>query len=719
MNKHCIYVLMAGFFGLYAQDGEVHDTSNAGMHAQLEDVIIQDTKSNYKVEDPSQSLRVTTPLLELPQNVQVITSDLLRSQQTFDIMDGITRNVSGVQRLDQWESYAYINMRGSHVTSFRNGMSAQMPWGPLAEDMSMVDRIEFVKGPAGFMMTTGEPAGFYNVVTKKPTGKQKGEVGFSYGSFDTYRVTTDLDGKLSKNGRLLYRVNLMGSSKGSHRPYEYSNRYSIVPVLKYLINDKTSITAEYTHQFLESNPLGTSYVFSRKGFGDLPRNFTTAEANLAPNKMLDRSFMALFEHQINTNWKLTAQAAYYQYDQTGQSMWPTGFTTVGPDSNNLFQRSIGIWDALGINRNSQLFVNGKFKTGAIEHNVLGGLDLSFKDYFADWSKSGALGDSTFNIYAPKYGTIAADKIPVWDRSLSIRERGVRYTTGANSLYFQDQLGFFNNKLKLTLAGRYTTLRTINPYSGTSSDSKFTPRVGVNYLITKSTAVYALYDQAFLASYGTDFQGKPFKPVVASNIEVGFKKDWFNKKWNSTVSIYQITKENVLTPDLAHEIVAGQYFNKQSGQSRSKGIEFDITGQLIKNLDVVINYAINNNEITKDTHKEEVGKRLPGSSKHLHNTWLTYKLSRGAVSGLSFSLGYQMISGRSNWTVFKENNKMLPDYFRLDGGIGYQKDKFSVNLLVNNLLDQYLYSGGYDDWSKYYYWQSEAGRNFRLNVTYKF
>ena len=57
-------------------------------------------------------------------------------------------------------------------------------WGPLTEDMSFVDHIEFVKGPAGFMLANGDPSGLYNVVTKKPTGQTKGEVSFTLGSFD-------------------------------------------------------------------------------------------------------------------------------------------------------------------------------------------------------------------------------------------------------------------------------------------------------------------------------------------------------------------------------------------------------------------------------------------------------------------------------------------------------------------------------------------------------
>jgi iron complex outermembrane receptor protein len=56
---------------------------------------------------------------------------------------------------------------------------------------------------------------------------------------------------------------------------------------------------------------------------------------------------------------------------------------------------------------------------------------------------------------------------------------------------------------------------------------------------------------------------------------------------------------------------------------------------------------------------------------------------------------------------------------LDGGVSYQKNKVSVNLVVNNILNKYLYSGGYYSYSDMYYWQTEAGTNMRLSVGYKF
>src|SRR5690606_7913677 len=40
---------------------------------QLQEVIVSANRSNYKADNPSASLRLAEPLLEIPQNVQVIT----------------------------------------------------------------------------------------------------------------------------------------------------------------------------------------------------------------------------------------------------------------------------------------------------------------------------------------------------------------------------------------------------------------------------------------------------------------------------------------------------------------------------------------------------------------------------------------------------------------------------------------------------------------------
>ncbi len=68
--------------------------------------------------------------------------------------------------IEHWGNFARINMRGFRIPPFRNGMNVLSTWGPMAEDLALVDRIEVVKGPSAFMLSSGEPGGLYNVVTK-------------------------------------------------------------------------------------------------------------------------------------------------------------------------------------------------------------------------------------------------------------------------------------------------------------------------------------------------------------------------------------------------------------------------------------------------------------------------------------------------------------------------------------------------------------------------
>lgn len=675
---------------------------------QLTEVVIVGGNS-YKEDVPSPSLRLQTPLLETAQNIQVITSKVLADQQVFDMLEGVSRNVSGVTKLEHWDNYARLNMRGSRVAAFRNGMNIQSTWGPLAEDMSMVERIEFIKGPAGFMMANGEPSGFYNVVTKKPTGITKGAATLTLGSFDTYRATTDLDGKLSKDGKLLYRLNLMGQLKGSHRDFEFNNRYTIAPVIKYQFDEKTSLTAEYTYQYAQMSAIGSAYVFSANGYGDVPRNSTTAEPNLDPSNINDHSVYLILDHKINDKWKLTGQLAYFNYQQVGSSLWADSVETNGD-----LYRYTSIWDASSESKFGQFFVNGDIKTGSIAHRILAGLDIGTKRYIADWNQSFPLQSAEFapfNIYNPKH-SLSNSLLPKFDRSKSLRQRagGNILSQSYSGVYLQDELGFWENKVRLTLAGRVTSAKD-SEYGVGTDETVFTPRIGISGSLNKETTVYALYDQAFVPQVGIDFYGKQFDPITGNNVEAGLKKDWLGGRWNSTVSVYRIIKNNVLVDDLEHI-----NFSLQLGQTTTKGVEVDVRGEVLPGLNLTLNYAYTDSEVTEEYNAKNSGV-VPGFAKHLTNGWLSYRVRKGLLQGVGVSAGYQWQLDRTTWSLNAENQKALPDYFRLDGAISWQKAQFSIALNVNNILNEYLYSGSaYDG---FYYWQTEAQRNFRLSLGYKF
>ncbi|MDN3671043.1 TonB-dependent receptor [Echinicola jeungdonensis] len=700
--------------------GEKIQVSNISLkedQKELGEVTVMGARSEYKVDKPSSSLRLSQPLIETPQNIQVVTDEVLQVQQVIDMSDGVLRNVSGASRLEHWGNlYARVNMRGSRAAAFRNGMNVTSNWGPLNEDMSFVSHVEFVKGPAGFMMSNGEPSGIYNVVTKKPTGETKGAVNLTMGSFDLYRGTLDLDGKLNKSGKLLYRLNLMGQTQNSFQDYTFTNRYSIAPVVSYQLDDKTLLTLEYAYQHVKMSNVGSAYVFSTEGYGGFDQSFTIAEPGLDPTKIDDHSVMANLQHQINENWKVTGQLAYFNSNQVGSSLWLNYIDEAG----NMI-RNASIWDAIMESAFGQFYVNGEAMTGAVKHSILAGLDMGTKEYIADWSQGHALDseEAYFNTNNPVYGN-PANGLPQFDRSRSLRQRAnnTAITQSYSGIYVQDELGFFNNDLRLTLAGRYTYVKE-NSYGSTLDESQVTPRVGLSYSIDNQTSAYVLYDQSFVPQTGVLRSGEKPKPITGNNIEFGFKRDFMDGKWSTSLSLYRILKNNQLVPEpqsLDDESNDTQY-SIQLGQTRTQGIEFDARGELMPGLVVITNYAYTDSEISKDTREERVGNVVPGFAKHLANGWLTYSLQNGALKGFGISGGFTYMADRSTWNWPGDNKKALPDYFKLDGGISWENKKLCIRANVYNVLNKYLLSGS--AYSSYYYYQAQAPRNARLSVGFKF
>jgi iron complex outermembrane receptor protein len=63
--------------------------------------------------------------------------------------------------------------------------------------------------------------------------------------------------------------------------------------------------------------------------------------------------------------------------------------------------------------------------------------------------------------------------------------------------------------------------------------------------------------------------------------------------------------------------------------------------------------------------------------------------------------------------------MLDDYFKLDAGAFWEKDKVRITANVFNVLDEYLFTGSWYAYLNAYYWQTDAPRNIRLSISYKF
>jgi len=675
----------------------------------------------YLIKDLSKTLRMNTPLLNLPQNIQEIGKEVIADQAVINLSDGITRNVSGVIRQEISNNLGpFLFMRGGLVSTLRNGIDLTPIYrGPVPEDAAIIERIEFIKGPSLFMNSIGDPAGTFNVVTKQPTGTTHYSANAMLGSYNFYRAAVDLDGVLDKKGKLQYRLNSMGMKSDGFVKYDFNDRFLISPVLKYQINEQNDITGEYTYQKF-SYGLMSPIVMTPNGFGTLPGDFTISDPSLNGYKPTDQNINLTYHHTFNENWSFTVKGGFMQNDNAGAYLWVTGVNKANPQ---VLLRNPKYDLTRAIVFSEQAYINGSVKTGVFSHQLLAGIDVNQKRFLADsyieYDKQadGSLTYYPLDVNNPVYGV----SVPNYADPRDVSDGNTKQTINYTSLYALDEITFLDNKLKLTFGSRFTTAQTHNEISGTisnSSNSVFTPRMGLSYSINKELSFYYLTDKTFTPQAGTTAPlangtgSTAVDPKTGLLHEAGLKKDWFGGKWNTTLSVYYMKRKGVLAADPDNSA-----YYTQIGESRSQGIDFDLKGRIVKGLNAVINYAYNDSKVVNDVNKSLIGANTPLFVKHIQNTWLTYDFPFQVMEGFGVSMGYQYLNGRGGRYATATSYR-IPDYFKVDGGLRWSDKKITVNMIVNNLLNKKLIG---TPWLRngLYYWIPQAPANLRFSVGYNF
>ena len=149
----------------------------------------------------------------------------------------------------------------------------------------------------------------------------------------------------------------------------------------------------------------------------------------------------------------------------------------------------------------------------------------------------------------------------------------------------------------------------NPANKTE-DQAFSPRVGLVYQPLPWLALYGSYVESFGSeNSGLSRTGEAFKPETGTQYEAGLKTELLDRRLSATLAFYHLTKQNVLTPD-----PVDPNFSVQTGEARSQGIEFDLSGEITPSWSVIASYTFTEAEITKSSFGDE-GNRLPGVPEH--------------------------------------------------------------------------------------------------------
>ncbi|MDB5879363.1 MAG: TonB-dependent siderophore receptor, partial [Variovorax sp.] len=248
----------------------------------------------------------------------------------------------------------------------------------------------------------------------------------------------------------------------------------------------------------------------------------------------------------------------------------------------------------------QAELQGVVKTGPVEHELLFGIE-SFRfdmDTLMLRANPTTAAPYAINIYNPVYGQ--AQPIPLANTDTREKQRNTAfYVQDAIKLSPQWRLiaGLRADNYDQSLLNRRTGALAEQEPSSTS------PRIGLSWLPDAQWTVYANVGRSFRPNVGSDVAAQGFTPETGKALELGAKWESVDRRMGATAALFDIRKRNVLTADPAN---AG--FSVAAGEIRSRGLEFDLAGQVTTNWRVNASLVFNDVEITRD-NTLEVGGRL--------------------------------------------------------------------------------------------------------------
>jgi iron complex outermembrane receptor protein len=200
--------------------------------------------------------KTDTPLLDVPQTINVVTRELIeergatRLRDALETVPGVLPS-TGYGGLDSGQVYS----RGFFTeTVYRDGFRDFAFSSP--HDLAVFDRIEVLKGPASVLYGSNEPGGAVNFVTKRPSFDPVYSLKLRAGSFDARRIEADATGALGSSERFAYRLIVAYDDSESHRDFVESETRLIAPSLTWRVSDATELTLLL--EYLEND-----YTFER------------------------------------------------------------------------------------------------------------------------------------------------------------------------------------------------------------------------------------------------------------------------------------------------------------------------------------------------------------------------------------------------------------------------------------------------------------------------
>lgn len=663
-----------------AQQAEPAPSSGAAAApvATMREVRVQADRSAedaaYNAPTSASGTKTEAALRDVPQTINVVPRQVLRDQGATSMQDAL-RNVAGVglstgdgQR-DQVSIRGFTSIGDQFVDGFRDDAL-------YFRDLSNIDRVEVIKGPAAVLYGRGSSGGLVNRVTKKP-GVNVSDVALTVGSWADRRGEFDL-GRAPAGSDWSWRLTGAAEDANSYRSQQFLKRQTIAPSALWKPDANTSLLLQA--EWLRDKRVTDFGIPALRGrpvdvapgtyFGSAnARDADTSESTVG-------SFTATFEHRFNGSLRLRNALRYYHYELDRQNTLPGGTVNEAAGTVALTRSGIDRFEH-GVFNQTELIQN--LRTGDIEHELLYGVELGQQNKDALSFSDGTV--ATVNLLNPVLPVVPLDGGGKLNGSTLNR-----YKT--RGFYVQDQITFTPQwkvlaGLRYDRFGQSSDNRLPGQGDFARTDTTWSPRLGLVWQPDSVQSYYASVSRSYQPSgemFALTAANADVAPERSTNYEIGGKFDLLDGRATATASLFQLERTGIKSTDPSRPTVLIPI-----GTQRTRGLELSLAGELRPGTQATVSYAYLDARVTESTTVDAgqpvEGKRATITPRQALSAWVTQALGADwSVGG-----GVSYVGARF---ANPGNTVTLPGYTVADAMAQYRIDRATtLQLNLRNLFDR--------------------------------
>ncbi|MEE4079837.1 TonB-dependent receptor [Pseudomonas viridiflava] len=633
----------------------------------------------------SQGMLGARDFMDTPFSMTTYTQEAVKNQQARTLGDLIASDPSVRATNPAGGRYEQFTIRG--LSLFNSDVSYNGLYGILPTytiDMEMAERVDILKGPSQLVngiSPRGSVGGGINVVPKRATDKPITEFTGSYASDSQVGGAVDIARRFGDEDKFGIRFNGVKQSGDTTWDHQSVDRQMAVLGLDFR-GERLRLSTDIGHT--ERN---TDAPQERVQIGPNAKvpNANDVRDNYAQSwskaRTEDTFGMVNAEYDVNDSVMLYggvgARKSDHDFLRHAVSITNNaGDFSVQPRD---FTRDENV-------RTATAGVRNWFKTGPVSHEV----NLAASYFYMDFENGGArYAASPSNLFNPVDTPTPANP--------TRRDDKVYTENRFSGLALSDTLGFFDDRLLLTLGARWQRVKvddwTNNVKGDTAYDEeKVSPSGGILYKVTDELSVYANYmeglSQGKIAPSTSINEDEIFPPFISRQVEVGAKYDLGSFAF--TGSVFRIKQP-------AYETNAASRVFGPNGKRENNGVELTMFGEPLKGFRLLGGVMYIDSELKNTTGGTFDGNRAPATPEYNVNVGAEWDVP--TVQGLT-------LTGRGIYTssqyLDQANTKDIDSSERFDVGARYafKVDQKTVTLRANveNVMDKRYWSsaGASDD-----------------------